>query len=170
MNVHAVVAEFAVEVIEPIHAEVILFKPISVVAILTEICVHQQIAVLAGAGEVNVITVLVVPLNVQCHGRNLLLDLSNLFEKGAREIDVLSVITRIPLITIPTFPAVVGLVQVRCILRKRFPLTHATFSGVQIALVTECQPALLSAIRTVSGRGDRILLLSDDRRDRIVEL
>jgi hypothetical protein len=83
MDVYTVVAEFAVQVVEAIHTVVILLKAIPVVTILTEICVHQQIAVLTRASEVNVVTILIITLNVQCHRGNAVLQFSNLLKEGA---------------------------------------------------------------------------------------
>ena len=46
MNIHTVVAKFAVEIIEPVNAGEILLKPVAVHAVFAEIGMHDEITVL----------------------------------------------------------------------------------------------------------------------------
>jgi hypothetical protein len=104
--VNAVIAELTVEVIEAIDTRFVLLEAIPVHAILAEVCMHDEVAVLGRTSKMNVVAVHECPLHVESEGRHTRFQSSELIEEGMREVDLLAVGAWIPPIAVPALPTV----------------------------------------------------------------
>lgn len=111
--VDAVVEEFRVQVVETINTGFILLEAVAVVAVLTKIRMHDEIAVLAGTGVVDVIGVDERPLDVERERRHFPTQSIQLFKERLRKIERSTIGMRIPSIAMPAVPTVDRLLEWR---------------------------------------------------------
>lgn len=88
MDINAVVAEFAMKIVKTIHASNILLESVTIVAILAEIRMHDEVAIFRGTSKVNIFTVDKRPLHITSLRRNDLLQCSELLEERLIKINV----------------------------------------------------------------------------------
>lgn len=116
MNIDAVVAKFGTEVVVAVHTGLQFLEPVAVVAILTIVRMHDEVAVLRKVCTVDVLTILDVGTDVEGNLRSPLTNFTYLIEEWPIEVYLLSVGKRIPAIGIPTLLAVDGFCDSRWIL------------------------------------------------------
>jgi hypothetical protein len=154
MAVHAVIEELALEVIEPVDAGAIMFEAVAVHTVLAEVRVHDQVAVLRGAGVVDIIAVLQFALHIEGEGGYGALELPQLLEKRPVEIDVAPVRERVPTVAMPALTTVVRNAALRRKLREGPFLTEPAGAWREIEFVAEREPAPLAAVGAEGGRGE----------------
>jgi hypothetical protein len=92
-----------------------------------------------------------------------------LLEKRTGKVKFSPIISRIPLVPVPTLPAVNGLVELRRILGDGSLAAEAALSRIEELFVALRETALLAAVRTERWWWNRLLLPIEDRRDPVVE-
>ena len=158
------------QIVKPVHTKQIFLESIPVITVLTEIRVHDEIAIFRPPGQMNIVRIHALALTIQSQTRTRIPKLSQLLKKRPPKVELPPIIPRIPLVAMPTLPTINQLLAMR---RKRTQsglLAKTTLAWIQISLIAPGNPPLLSALRTMCWRRQRAFFLTKSRRNAIIKL
>lgn len=155
--VHTVVSEFAVVHPVNVHGVAALHAKYGVVAVLTDIATKYEVAVFVVGSDVAVFAVFGVAVD-EAKARDKLLELFELFEKGAGPINVAAVVHGVPVVAPPVILAVDSEGGVEWVEANHRLAGACAGAAVNSALVAIGQAALMTLLRCECGLGDAMLL------------
>lgn len=158
MAVDAVVAKFAVKIVEAVDTGDVFFETVAVIAVFAEVGVGNEVTVFAGAGIVNIVAINEGAVDFKVQEWDGFLEFVELFEERAVEVEVAAVVGGVELVAVKAIAAVYGVGAARLKFGDDFFVAESASGRMQIEFITNGEAALLATAGTKGRWRDFVFL------------